>query len=160
MPDNPDIVLLSAAVALSRRHMESGAGGPFGAVIADASGRIVAEGWNCVTSDNDPTAHAEVSAIRRACTALGRFDLRGYTLYSSCEPCPMCLAATYWARLDRLVFANTREDAAAIGFDDAAIYQEIPKPIEARSIPTRHLPLEEGRAVFADWLRKADRIAY
>ena len=155
-----DLALLRHAVALSRTHMEAGNGGPFGAVIADEAGHIIAEGWNCVTSGNDPTAHAEVTAIRRACHQLGRFDLKGHVLYSSCEPCPMCLAAMYWARLERLVFANTREDAAAIGFDDAAIYEEIPKPIAERAILTQHLPLEEGREVFADWLKKADRIAY
>jgi len=155
-----DQSLLSRAIALSREQMRAGKGGPFGAVIADSNGKIIAEGWNCVTSGNDPTAHAEVTAIRRACTALERFDLKGHVIYSSCEPCPMCLAAIYWARLDRLVFANSRDDAAAIGFDDAAIYDEIPKPIEARSIPTAHLPSEEGRAVFAEWMLKADRINY
>jgi tRNA(Arg) A34 adenosine deaminase TadA len=155
-----DNSLLQHAVALSREHMRLGAGGPFGAVIVDGTGKIVSEGWNCVTSSNDPTAHAEVTAIRRACEALGRFDLAGHVIYSSCEPCPMCLAAIYWARLDRLVFANSRDEAAAIGFDDAAIYAEIPKPIEARSIPTTHLPSVEAKAVFAEWMAKADRIAY
>jgi tRNA(Arg) A34 adenosine deaminase TadA len=157
---DPDLAPLTRAVALSREHMRTGAGGPFGAVIADAEGNIVAEGWNCVTSGHDPTAHAEVTAIRRACAALGRFELSGHIIYSSCEPCPMCLAAIYWARLDRLVFANDRHEAAAIGFDDAAIYAEIPKPIEARAIATRHLPLADGKAVFAEWLAKADRIPY
>jgi guanine deaminase len=152
--------LLKRAIALSGERMRAGLGGPFGAVIADNEGTIIAEGWNCVTSENDPTAHAEVTAIRRAAAALKRFNLSGLTLYSSCEPCPMCLAATYWARLDRLVFANTRDDAAAIGFDDAAIYEEVPKSIAERSIPTLHLPLEEGRAIFAEWLGKADKITY
>jgi tRNA(Arg) A34 adenosine deaminase TadA len=155
-----DATLLEHAVALSREHMRRGAGGPFGAVIADARGRIISEGWNCVTSSNDPTAHAEVTAIRRACTDLGRFDLSGHVIYSSCEPCPMCLAAVYWARLDRLVFANSREEAAAIGFDDAAIYAEIPKDIGERSIPTTHMPTSEAKAVFAEWMAKTDRIAY
>lgn len=155
-----DETLLKRAIALSREHMEAGNGGPFGAVIADRSGTIIAEGWNCVTTGNDPTAHAEVTAIRRACTALGRFDLKGHVIYSSCEPCPMCLAAIYWARLDRLVFANGRADAAAIGFDDAAIYDEIPKAITDRAIPTLHLPLEDGLAVFADWLKKPDKVPY
>lgn len=161
MPNNTlDKSLLARAVALSREHMERGAGGPFGAVIASSDGRIVAEGWNCVTSDNDPTAHAEITAIRRACEALGRFDLKGHVIYSSCEPCPMCLAAIYWARLDRLVFANSRDEAAAIGFDDAAIYDEIPKPISERSIPTTHQPGDEAAKVFADWLKKPDRVEY
>jgi tRNA(Arg) A34 adenosine deaminase TadA len=155
-----DDALLARAVNLSRLHMEAGAGGPFGAVIATKDGRIIAEGWNGVTSGNDPTAHAEVVAIRRACAALGTFDLSGHVIYSSCEPCPMCLGAIYWARLDRLVFANSRADAAAIGFDDARIYDEIPKPIEARLLPTVHRPSREATAVFADWLKKADRIPY
>lgn len=155
-----DDALLARAVQLSRAHMEAGAGGPFGAVIATRDGRIISEGWNGVTSGNDPTAHAEVVAIRRACEALGTFDLSGHVIYSSCEPCPMCLGAVYWARLDRLVFANSRQDAAAIGFDDALIYDEIPKPITARSLPTEHRPTPEATAVFADWLKKADRIPY
>ena len=138
----------------------AGKGGPFGAVIVDAAGRVIAEGWNEVTSANDPTAHAEMVAIRRAAASLGRFDLSGHTIYSSCEPCPMCLGAVYWARLDRLVFANTREEAAAIGFDDAFLYAEIPKPIAERAKPTCHLPDEEAAAAFAEWLAKADRIAY
>lgn len=161
MPQSPDDeTLLARAIGLSRAHMEAGAGGPFGAVIATKEGRIIAEGWNGVTSGNDPTAHAEVVAIRRACEALGTFDLAGHVIYSSCEPCPMCLGAIYWARLDRLVFANAREDAAAIGFDDALIYDEIPKPIAERALPTEHRPSEEARRVFADWLAKADRINY
>ncbi|MCA3640236.1 MAG: nucleoside deaminase [Methylobacterium sp.] len=155
-----DDALLARAVNLSRLHMEEGAGGPFGAVIATKDGRIIAEGWNGVTSGNDPTAHAEVVAIRRACAALGTFDLSGHVIYSSCEPCPMCLGAIYWARLERLVFANSRADAAAIGFDDARIYDEIPKPIEARLLPTVHRPSREATAVFAEWLKKADRIPY
>lgn len=161
MPEQPDDeALLARAVQLSRLHMEEGAGGPFGAVIATKDGRIIAEGWNGVTSGNDPTAHAEVVAIRRACVALGTFDLSGHVIYSSCEPCPMCLGAIYWARLERLVFANSRADAAAIGFDDARIYDEIPKPIEARLLPTVHRPSREATAVFAEWLKKADRIPY
>ncbi|MCA3648568.1 MAG: nucleoside deaminase [Methylobacterium sp.] len=161
MPEQPDDeALLARAVQLSRLHMEEGAGGPFGAVIATKDGRIIAEGWNGVTSGNDPTAHAEMVAIRRACAALGTFDLSGHVIYSSCEPCPMCLGAVYWARLERLVFANSRADAAAIGFDDARIYDEIPKPIEARLLPTVHRPSREATAVFAEWLKKADRIPY
>lgn len=161
MPPKPlDKLLLDRAVALSREHMERGVGGPFGAVIARADGHVIAEGWNCVTSGHDPTAHAEIVAIRRACEALGRFDLAGHIIYSSCEPCPMCLAAIYWARLDRLVFANSRDDAARIGFDDAAIYAEIPKPLSERSIPTEHQPGEDAAQVFADWLKKPDRVEY
>ena len=123
-----DYVHLARAVALSREHMQAGAGGPFGAVVV-RDGTVLAEGWNQVTSTNDPTAHAEVMAIRRACQAVGSFSLTGATLYASCEPCPMCLASAYWARVSRIVFANTREDAAAIGFDDQMLYDEIPKPV-------------------------------
>lgn len=151
--------MLAHAVELSRRQVVSGSGGPFGAIVV-IDRRIVAEGCNEVTSTNDPTAHAEVVAIRRACSALGRFSLAGATLYASCEPCPMCLAAIYWARLDRLVFANTREQAAGIGFDDALIYEEIPKPFEARRIATTHLPLPEGEAAFALWMSKPDKVPY
>jgi tRNA(Arg) A34 adenosine deaminase TadA len=150
---------LARAIALSREHMEKGAGGPFGAVIAGPDG-IVAEGWNQVTSTNDPTAHAEVVAIRRACAALNRFDLRGYTLYSSCEPCPMCFASAFWARVDRIVYANTRTDAAAIGFDDAAIYEEVAVAPHGNRLVCEHVPSPEARAVFDDWLKKPDRIPY
>ena len=150
---------LARAVALSREHMAAGEGGPFGAVIV-RHGQVLAEGWNRVTSTNDPTAHAEVVAIRRACQAVDTFALEGAVLYASCEPCPLCLAAAYWARLSGVVYANTRADAAAIGFDDAFIYDEIPKAPADRVLPMLHAPDEEARAVFAEWMRKADRIAY
>src|SRR3954471_13716093 len=151
-----DRVHLARAVALSREHMQAGAGGPFGSVVV-RDGAVIGEGWNQVTSTNDPTAHAEVVAIRRACAAIGSFSLAGATLYASCEPCPMCLASAYWARVSRIVFANAREEAAAIGFDDKLLYDEIPKPIEQRLVPTVHAPDTEAKAVFADWLRKADK---
>lgn len=154
-----DTAFLLRAVALSREYMSRGDGGPFGAVVV-WNGRIIAEGWNQVTSSNDPTAHAEIVAIRRAAAAMARFSLEGATIYASCEPCPMCLAAIYWARLDRLVFASSRIEAAAIGFDDDLIYREIGKPLDARGLPTTHLPLAEARAVFDDWLRKPDRVPY
>ena len=157
--DDLDARFMAHAAALSQAHMESGAGGPFGAVIV-RDGVVIAEGWNEVTSSHDPTAHAEVVAIRRACAAVGDFSLAGATIYASCEPCPMCLAAIYWARLDRLVFANTRQQAAAIGFDDALIYDEVPKDPMARTLPTRHMPTPEAEAAFAAWMRKADKIAY
>jgi tRNA(Arg) A34 adenosine deaminase TadA len=150
---------LAQAVALSRQHMEGGEGGPFGAVIV-RDGAVLAEGWNQVTSAKDPTAHAEVVAIRRACAAVGDFSLEGATLYTSCEPCPMCLASAYWARVSRIVYANTRDDAAAIGFDDKLIYDEIPKAPHDRIVPMAHAPSPEAAEVFADWLRKADRVAY
>ncbi len=123
-------------------------------------GVIVAEGWNEVTSTNDPTAHAEMQAIRRACRELGRFDLAGCEIYTSCEPCPMCLAAIYWARLDHIYFANTRADAAAIGFDDDLIYGEVSKPIGDRVIPTVQLSLPEAEAVFAQWRDNPDKVEY
>jgi guanine deaminase len=157
LPD--DTRHLMRAVALSREHMEKGEGGPFGAVIVRGED-VLADGWNQVTSANDPTAHAEVVAIRRACRAVGAFSLEGATLYSSCEPCPMCLAAAYWARLSRIVYANTREDAMAVGFDDSIFYEEIVKQPADRSVPTLHIPSAVAKAVFADWFRKADRIAY
>jgi tRNA(Arg) A34 adenosine deaminase TadA len=150
---------LARAVRLSREHMDEGAGGPFGAVIV-REGKVLAEGWNQVTSANDPTAHAEVTAIRRACAAVGAFSLEGATLYTSCEPCPMCLASAYWARVSRIVFANTRQDAAEIGFDDSLIYDEIPKPIPERLIPMDHLPSLEARAVFDAWADKPGKIGY
>jgi tRNA(Arg) A34 adenosine deaminase TadA len=154
-----DEAFMRHAIALSRRGMEGGAGGPFGAVVV-VDGQVVAEGWNQVTSTNDPTAHAEVVAIRRACAALGRFDLRGAVLYTSCEPCPMCLSAAYWARLDGVVFGNARDEAAAIGFDDEWLYQEVPKPIEARSLPMRRLLAAEALEVFEAWAKKPDKVAY
>jgi tRNA(Arg) A34 adenosine deaminase TadA len=150
---------LARAVALSREHMEKGEGGPFGAVIV-RGGEVLAEGWNRVTSTNDPTAHAEVVAIRRACEALGTFTLEGATLYASCEPCPMCLASALWARMARIVYANTREDAMAIGFDDQIFYDEIAKPPADRAVPTVHAPRDDAQAVFADWFAKADRVVY
>lgn len=147
------------AIALSRQGMEGNKGGPFGAVVVQ-DGQVIAEGWNQVTSTNDPTAHAEVVAIRRACAAVGSRHLRGAVLYTSCEPCPMCLSAAYWARLDAVYFANARGDAAAIGFDDQWIYDEVPKPIEARSLPMRRLLAAEALDVFQAWTAKADKEAY
>jgi tRNA(Arg) A34 adenosine deaminase TadA len=150
---------MQRAIALSREGMETNCGGPFGAVIV-RDGRIVAEGWNQVTSTCDPTAHAEVVAIRKAGAALSRFDLSGCEIYTSCEPCPMCLAAIYWARLDRVYYANDRADAARIGFDDDAFYREIALPLERRGVPMIRLLPEEARATFDAWTRKADRVRY
>lgn len=151
--------LMRRAVALSLEKMQAGSGGPFGAVIA-RDGEIVAEGWNQVTSTDDPTAHAEVVAIRRACQALGRFDLSDCEIYTSCEPCPMCLGAIYWARLRRIWFGNDRADAAAIGFDDDFLYREIPLPLSERSVPTARLLGEEARAAFEIWRQKPDKVPY
>lgn len=147
------------AIGLSREKMRDGAGGPFGAVVV-RDGEIVGEGWNQVTSANDPTAHAEVVAIRHACDRLGTFSLRGCVIYTSCEPCPMCLSAIYWARLDAIYYANTQEDAATIGFDDAFLYREVALPAERRSLATVRLLGDEARAVFDEWTAKPDRIAY
>ena len=147
------------AVELSRVHMEAGEGGPFGAVVV-RDGRILGEGWNRVTSTHDPTAHAEITAIREACRALGTFELRGCEIYTSCEPCPMCLAAIYWSRLDRIWYATTRTDAAAIQFDDDWLYREVALPLEARSLPATQLLRDEALAVFRAWEAKPDRIPY
>lgn len=151
--------MMQKAIALSRERMRAGHGGPFGALIVK-DGEVIAEGYNRVTSTNDPTAHAEVVAIREACRALGRFSLAGCEIYSSCEPCPMCLAAIYWARLERIYFANSRADAAAIGFDDDHLYREIPKKLSERTIPTLQVELPEARAVFEEWRDMPDKVIY
>lgn len=147
------------AIALSVAMMRANRGGPFGAVIVK-DGRVVAEGFNRVTSDNDPTAHAEVSAIRAACAALGAFSLAGCDIYTSCEPCPMCLAAIYWARIDRIFYANTREDAARIGFDDDHIYREIALPLERRSVPMTRMLAGTAAEAFREWEEKPDKLRY
>ncbi len=147
------------AVELAGECMRAREGGPFGAVVVK-DGVVVAEGCNRDTSTNDPTAHAEVVAIRRACEALGTFSLEGSEIFTSCEPCPMCLAAIYWARLDRVTFANTREDAAMIGFDDDFIYREVSSPIADRAIPTTRLMLPEAEALFAEWQVMPDKVPY
>ncbi|WP_460567055.1 nucleoside deaminase [Flaviaesturariibacter terrae] len=138
------------AIRLSVDNVESGRGGPFGAVVVK-DGVIIARGANSVTSANDPTAHAEVVAIREACRVLGTFQLDGCDIYTSCEPCPMCLGAIYWARPARLFYANTKRDAADIHFDDQFIYEEIEKPIEERSLFTRQLLREEALEAFRKW---------
>ena len=150
---------MQRAIDLSREGMQSNEGGPFGAVVVK-DGKIIAEGKNCVTSSNDPTAHAEVVAIRNACKKLNSFQLEGCVIYTSCEPCPMCLGAIYWARPERIIFAASRADAAAIGFDDDFIYKEIPLPVERRQIPTEQLSREAGVAVFRLWADKEDKMEY
>jgi tRNA(Arg) A34 adenosine deaminase TadA len=147
------------AIALSRHGMAEGRGGPFGSVVV-SGGRIVGEGANQVTSTNDPTAHAEVVAIRAACAALGTHDLSGCEIYASCEPCPMCLAAIYWARIGRIYYGNGRADAARIGFDDAEIYAEVARPLGQRTLPLVPLLPDEARTAFDEWERKADKIRY
>ena len=147
------------AIRLSRQIMRANRGGPFGAVIA-RNGRIIARGWNCVTAVNDPTAHAEMTAIRNACKKLKRFHLDDCELYTSCEPCPMCLGAVYWSRLRRVFYATTRQDAAAIEFDDVSIYREICLPVPRRRIPMKALLRAEALKVFAEWRKKADKVLY
>ncbi len=147
------------AIRISIEKMRDGLGGPFGAVVVKEN-RIIARGWNQVTSANDPTAHAEIVVVREACRQLGGFRLPGCELYSSCEPCPMCLGAIYWARLDRLFFAATRQDAAEAGFDDESLYREIPLPVAQRRLPTRQLLREAALDAFAQWKAKPDRIPY
>lgn len=150
---------MKRAIELSRTHMNQNEGGPFGAVIVK-DGKIISEGWNQVSSTNDPTAHAEVQAIRKASQDLKSFDLSGAEIYTSCEPCPMCLSAIYWARLDKIYYANTRQDAAQIDFDDDFIYQEIPKPIEGRKIPMNQTSRDEALTVFKEWENKKDKTPY
>ena len=157
---NPDdLRFLEHAVSLARKNMQHSAGGPFGAVVVK-DGKIVGEGWNQVTSSSDPTAHAEVQAIRNACRSLSSFQLDDCTLYSSCEPCPMCLGAIYWARPKRVVYAADRTQAAQAGFDDAFIYDEIPKAPSARKIPFEVAALESARELFAAWAKQPGRIEY
>lgn len=147
------------AIGLAQNGMDSNAGGPFGAVIVKG-GEIIGEGWNQVTSTNDPTAHAEVMAIREACRRLGSFQLDGCVLYTSCEPCPMCLGAIYWARPAKVFFGCTREDAADIGFDDHFIYDEIEKPVEERQMEIGNFMRDEALEVFKRWANKPDKTAY
>lgn len=154
-----DLHHLRRAIALSRDKMLAGAGGPFGAVVARGD-EVLAEGWNQVTTHCDPTAHAEIVALRGAAARLQQFSLAGCVLYTSCEPCPMCLAAAYWARIDRIVFAATRADAAAGGFDDAFLYEELARPLAQRRLPMGQALHDEAAAVFADWLAKPDRVPY
>jgi len=147
------------AIRLAQQGIDANAGGPFGTVIVK-DGEIVGEGFNQVTSTNDPTAHAEVVAIRNACAKLGSFQLDGCILYTSCEPCPMCLGAIYWARPAKVFYACTHEDAAGIGFDDHFIYDEIGKNIDERQIETVNFLRVEGLTVFENWAGKANKTKY
>lgn len=150
---------MQRAIELAREGMDAGAGGPFGSVVV-RDGEIIAEGYNGVTSNNDPTAHAEVTAIREACRKLGTFQLEDCEIYTSCEPCPMCLGAIYWARPKAVYYACSREDAAAIDFDDQLIYDEIDAGIENRQIPFKQIQREEALGVFDAWQKKTDKIEY
>ena len=149
---------MSRAIALSEESVRRG-GGPFGAVIVK-DGKIIAEGSNCVTIDNDPTAHAEVSTIRRACKALGTYDLSGCEIYTSCEPCPMCLGAIYWSHLDKIYYGNNKDDAARIGFNDAFIYEELNLKAEDRRLPSQVLLAEKAAEAFRMWEEKTDKKEY
>lgn len=153
-----ELDFMRRAIALSRESVETG-GGPFGAVVV-LDGAIVGEGANRVVPDGDPTAHAEVVAIRDACRRLGTHVLEGAVVYTSCEPCPMCLAAVWWARVGEVVYANDRRGAAAIGFDDQAIYDEVTRPLEDRVLPLRRLAAEEAAEVFRLWEEKDDKVRY
>lgn len=159
MQGEPNPEFLRRAIALATQNVLDAKGGPFGAVVV-RNGKIVGEGTNSVTATNDPTAHAEVSAIRAAAAALGAFSLEGCELYSSCEPCPMCLAAAYWARLDVIYFGAVAADAARAGFDDAFLYGELSKDAGRRKLPSRQLLRDEAWASFAAWLTSPNKIEY
>jgi guanine deaminase len=154
--ENP---FMARAIHLSIENVHSGRGGPFGAVVVK-DGAIIGEAANQVTSTNDPTAHAEVLAIRAACGKLGAFDLKGCEIYSSCEPCPMCLGAIYWARLACVYFANVDADASKIGFDDSLIYREIAQPHSKRKIPMIQMMREQALEAFRAWKNKPNKIEY
>ena len=154
-----DETFLREAIRLAAEHSQQRDGGPFGAVVV-REGAVIGRGWNQVTSVNDPTAHAEIIAIRTACAELRDFRLHGCVLYASCEPCPMCLAAAYWSRIDRLVFAATRGDAAAIGFDDAFLYDEMVRPIQLRRVRCDQLLRDEASAMMQSWNQMPDKQRY
>jgi tRNA(Arg) A34 adenosine deaminase TadA len=154
-----DESFMRAAIQLADEGLASGRGGPFGCVIVRA-GQVVGRGNNRVTSTNDPTAHAEVTAIRDACAKLQTFQLTDCVLYTSCEPCPMCLSAIYWARIPTVYYGNTRQDAAAIGFDDDFIYQQVPLPPGKRAIRMTPLLRDAAQATFRDWAAKPDKVKY
>lgn len=153
-----DREFMQQAIELSKENVLNG-GGPFGAVIV-RDGAVIATGTNRVTANNDPTAHAEVNAIRSACAKEGTFKLEGCTCYTSCEPCPMCLAALYWAGVERIFYGNTKDDAKAINFDDSFIYDEIAKPYAKRAIPIINIMREEAISAFKMWEKSEDKVEY
>jgi guanine deaminase len=152
-------IFLQEAIDLSEKGMKENRGGPFGAIVVK-EGKIIGRGQNLVTSTCDPTAHAEICAIRKACAALSSFSLMGCTLYTSCEPCPMCLAAAYWARIDKIYYAARRKDAASIGFDDEWIYKEIALPKDLRALPMEEKLRDGALLIFDEWKMKQDKILY
>uniref|UniRef100_A0A6C0KJN1 CMP/dCMP-type deaminase domain-containing protein n=1 Tax=viral metagenome TaxID=1070528 RepID=A0A6C0KJN1_9ZZZZ len=157
--EKPEKILMKMASQLALQNVVEG-GGPFGCVIADANDYIVGQGCNRVTLDNDPTAHAEMVAIRNACKKLGTFSLQGHTLYTSCEPCPMCLSAIYWSRVDRVYYGNTRKDAKDIGFDDDFIYDEVAKPLGHRKIPITQCGEDYAKKAFVLWENTDNKTPY
>lgn len=162
MPENksnPHEKFMQLAINLSEKNVAEGLGGPFGAVVVK-DGKIIAKSGNKVTTTNDPTAHAEVSAIRLACKKLKTFDLSGCVIYTSCEPCPMCLSAIYWARIETIYYANTKVDAANIGFDDKFIYDEIEKPMAKRTLPIHQMMRTEAQQAFRLWEQSPMKIDY
>jgi guanine deaminase len=150
---------MARAVQLALDNVGRGTGGPFAAIVVKGNS-IISEGQNYVTSSNDPTAHAEIVAVRLACKTLGHFELKGCELYSTCEPCPMCWGAIYWARLDKIYFANTTSDAAEIGFDDSFIVQELRLPHHQRKIPAEQILRHEAIKAFQMWAKKTDKVDY
>ena len=158
-PNPPNPEFLRRAIQLAIQNVDAGGGGPFAAVIV-RNGQIVGEGANTVTASHDPTAHGEVNAIRAACNVLGTFTLAGCELYTSCEPCPMCLAACYWARLDAIYYGSSAADAARAGFDDAFLYEEFRKDPNKRSLPAKQLLSEEAWAGFAAWIASPNKTEY
>jgi guanine deaminase len=154
-----DVELLREVIEMGVQSA-SGPGGPFGALVADDSGRVVGRGTNRVISEGDPTLHAEMIAIREACRELGTHDLSGTVLYASCEPCPMCFGAAWWARVDRIVHAASRADASSAGFDDAAIHADVARPPDQRELVTVQLLAEEGWRPFAAWAANPERVPY
>ena len=152
-------IFLEKAIELSVKNLRNNLGGPFGAIVVK-DGEIIGQGSNRVTSLNDPTAHAEIMAIRDACKNIKSFSLKGAEIYTSCEPCPMCLAAIYWARISKIYYSNTRKDAAEIGFDDSYIYDQISIPGEIRDIKMEKIKSEQAKKVFNNWKNKTDRIEY
>lgn len=156
--DNLKEFFMQQAITLSIENIEQG-GGPFGAVIVK-DGKVVAKGVNRVTATNDPTAHAEVNAIREAAKSLKTFNLKGCEIYTSCEPCPMCLGAIYWARIDKIFYGNTKTDAKTIGFDDSFIYDELERPLEERTIPTTQLIPLQAKIAFKRWSELDSKAEY
>lgn len=150
---------MKLAIQLSEKNVLENVGGPFGAVVVK-DGKVIGKSANRVMATNDPTAHAEVSAIRIACKKMKTYDLSGCTVYTSCEPCPMCLSAAYWAKIDRIYYANTQQDAQHIGFSDQLIYEELSKPMHERAIPVHQLMRDEAQTAFILWIQSAMRVAY